>query len=316
MDDQNLLIKYQQQKDNESLGFDLSLLGESFIGFNDLFKEYFEVSGIQGDLVVRTEKISEGSIEVFNAVQVVNYVPIQDVPHLLDFLQITNQEIYQQATTYFNQFGNFHKSANALYAEYPLTAEIIKTLLTVYLTKMFVAGGKVKKNAVELENGKPFPQRYITKLKQLVQSGKYKKVLKPVIENNVSSIALKTVHGQVVTEARVTEESLEGYLPDEEKILPELNNGDVKNFTGEIKALQSTKGERIKIKINEIDPPHQLLTARPADGQDTEDYKEFYKKMVSVKAEVLRASMYKRPELILHSVEKMEQELFDGYQNN
>ena len=75
--------------------------------------------------------------------------------------------------------------------------------------------------------------------------------------------------------------------------------------------MQSTRGERIKIKINEVDPPYQLLTARPADGQDTEDYKEFYKKMVNVKAEVLRASMYKRPEIILHSVEKMEQSLFE-----
>lgn len=145
MNNQNLLIKYQHQSESETQGFDLSLLGESFIGFNDLFKEYFEVTGIQGDLVIKTERISEGSIEVYNIVEVLNYVPIQDVPHLLDFLQATSPEHYQQAQSFFNQFGNLHKSANALYAEYPLTAEIIKTLLTVYFTKMFLTGGKVKK---------------------------------------------------------------------------------------------------------------------------------------------------------------------------
>ena len=213
MSNQNLLIKYQHQLESEIQGFDLSLLGESFIGFNDLFKEYFEVTGIQGELVVRTEKILEGSIDVHNLIQIIDFVPFQEVGHLLDFLQLTSQELHQQAVAFFNEFGNLHKNANAFYAKNPLDLEITQILLTIYLTKMFSAGGQVKNNSLEDVNGKPFPERYVNKLKQLVQRGKYKKALKPVVESNVSSISLKAHHNKVVAEAKVTDQSLEGYLP-------------------------------------------------------------------------------------------------------
>lgn len=319
MNNQNMLIKYQHQSDSDTKGFDLALLGGSFIGLNTVFKEFFEISGLEGELVVNTTKISEGSIDVHNLIQIIGLIPFKEIKDLLDFLQVVDIELYKQATNFFQEIGQAHRTVNDWYKDNPLDLEVTTILLTIFFTKMFrYTGVNSKNSAAEMvdENGKTIPEKFSKKLRQMVKKGAYKRFVKPITENNVSKISVMAANKSKSYVATVDETNLENFLPEEEEILPELKNGDIKNFTGEIRNLESTRGERVKIRINEVDSQYQLFTARPADGQDTEDYKEFYKKMVSVKAEVLRASMYKRPELILHSVEKMEQELFDGYQNN
>lgn len=314
-----MLIKYQHQLDSDSKGFDLALLGGSFIGLNSVFKEFFDISGLEGELVVNTTKISEGSIDLYNLIQIIDLIPFKEIKELLDFLQVVDFDLYKQATAFFQEIGQGHRNVNDWYKNNPLDLEVTTIFLTIFFTKLFSYTASNKKNLhgeMIDESGKSIPERFSTKLQRMVKNGSYKRFVKPVTENNVSKITVKALLKSTPIIASIDETNLENFLPEEAEILPDLKNGDMKNFTGEIKALQSTRGERIKIKINEVDSEYQLLTARPADGQDTEDYKEFYKKMVSVKAEVLRASMYKRPELILHSVEKMEQELFDNYQNN
>lgn len=315
---ENLLIKYIEQ-DNEGPGFDLGLLGESFTGFNDVFKELFEISQIQGDLVLRTTKISEGSIDVVNLVQVViSHSPFKDPRDLLDFLQIVDATLYQQASNFFNAIGNGHKTVNDFFREYEFSGSvvsgsvggIISGLVVLYFPKMIAWSGLQKSQlTTENEGGEKISERSAKKLQNMVASGKYKKALKPLSENGVSSVkivALKSGQAQVV----IDEAQLEKYLPEEEKILPELQNGNIINLTGQILALQSTRGETLKFEASGIEPKYKLLTAHPGEDKKTEDYKDFYKKLVNIKAEVYRKSLYQRPELIIQAIETSQTELF------
>lgn len=65
MDD--MIIKYQG---DDAEGFDLGLLGESFSGMNSVLKELAELTGIEGEIELRTTEITHGSIDLHNAVHI------------------------------------------------------------------------------------------------------------------------------------------------------------------------------------------------------------------------------------------------------
>lgn len=306
----NLLIKYVEQNEDFA-GFDLGLLGESFTGFNDVLKELFEISQIQGELVIKTTSITEGSIDVNNLLQVIYAIPFNNVKDFLDFLQVVDKDLYQSAGQFFNTLGHGHKTINDFFNEHQFDNALISGLVVVYFPKMISWAGKQKKKITTRdESGATISESYAKKLKQMVDKGKYKKALKPVVENNISTIHISSTSKEKYS-AIIDEENLGNYLPEEEQILPELENGTVHNFKGEILALQSTRGETLRFKILGIEPKYQLVVAHPADGKKTEDYMSFYKKQVTIKAEIYRKTLYRKPEIIILDIELMQQNLFN-----
>ena len=289
---ENLLIKYIEQDDHLP-GYDLGLLGESFSGFNEVFKELFEISQIQGELVLRTTRISEGSIDVANLVQIViEHSPFKEPKDLLDFLQVVSVTLHQQAENFFNAIGNGHKTVNDYFRENQFDNSVVTGLLVLYFPKMLKWAGKQAK-----------------KLQNMVSNGRYKKALKPLTENGISSVKVMTLSKDSF-EVSIDETQLENYLPEEEAILPELENGNIVNLSGQILALQSTRGEKLKFEAEGINPRYKLLTAHPPDGKNTEDFMDYYKKIVNVRAQVYRKTLYKRPEIIILEIELGQGELF------
>lgn len=305
----NLLIKYTEQNE-ASEGYDLGLLGESFSGFNDVFKELFEISEMQGDLVIKTTSISEGSIDVHNLIQVISSAPFHDVKDLLNFLQVVDHSLYEKASEFFSEIGNGHKTVNDFFNHNQFDSNLITALIAVYFPSMISWAGKQKDRLFTRdENGNTLPEAFAKKLQQMIKKGKYKKVLKPLTENNVSKMQVAATRnsGYMVS---IDETNLGNYLPDDEKILPDLENGSVHTFTGEILALQSTKGETLKVKVHGIDPKYQLLVAHPTDGKKTEDYKDFYKQQINLKVEIYRKTFFKRPELIIKEIKPLQGKFF------
>ena len=304
----DLTIKYTEVSNNET-GYDLGLLGESFAGFNEVFKELFQISKINGELDFRTKSITAGSIDVNNIVAVITSIPFSEIQDFLNFLQVVDDNLYRTAVEYFNAFGNGHKTVNDYFRENGFDSNIVSAVLASFLTKMFEWGGK-QKNVLTLEiQDKKIPVNYAKQLQSMVKKGKYKRALNPISQNNIASIALITPQSHQV--AQVDETTLSEYLPDEEQILPDLVNGSVHNFTGQILAMQSTRGDNLRFKVFEIDPRFQLLTAYPGDGKKTEDYKDFYKKHVEVKVEVFRKTLFKKPELLIREISVLQQNLFE-----
>lgn len=304
----NLYIKYNLGNEGK-VGFDLSSLGESFIGFNEIFKDLFETSGISGELEINTLRISEGSIITEIAINVLTTIPFENIKHFQDFLEFTDQQLLTHFQNYLSQFHNAHKSLNDYFKENQFDLQLVAILLTAFFTRMISLTPLEKEKIVVVDqNKKKIPQRYAEKLHHMVNQRKYKKALKPLIENNVSeiSISLTRVFKESVM---INETNFEGYLGEEEKILPELQNGEIHSFTGEILALQSTRGEVLKFKALGFDPRFQLLVAHPDDTHKTEDFMEFYKKEVNIKAEIYRKSLYKKPELIIREIELVQQKL-------
>ncbi|OQB05445.1 MAG: hypothetical protein BWY19_01027 [bacterium ADurb.Bin212] len=306
---ESLLIKYDGD------GFDLGLLGESFSGINSVLNNLCEFSGVQGEIRVKTTRISEGSVEIYNAFHVVlsGHHPFSTVQELYDFLRIASPELLQQAQNYFSAIGQAHRDINTYFVDHPFDNSILCNLLTAFVLGSFKWGGKLKNMILNRDNELgEISNRQAAKLRSMVLSGRYKRVFKPITEGNIPSIKLSSIGLDIPRSIIVSEKNVGDYLPDDSRILPELENGSVHSFTGNLVALQSTKGEILKLKVYGIDPAYNLLTAHPCDGKSTEDYKEFYKKNISFEAEVLRATMYKRPELIINRMSLMQMTLEQG----
>lgn len=304
----NLFIRYKLAND-EKLGFDLSYLGESFVGFNDVFKELFEISEITGELEVRTLRISEGSIVTEIVINVLTSIPFENIKHFQNFLQFTDISLLTQFNDYFSQLENAHKTLNNYFQENQFDLQFVTVLMTIFLTKM-ISLTPLEKEKIVLKDKdeKEIPLRYAERLHQMVNQRKYKKALKPLIENNVAEVSLSNTK-RFQESVSINEKNFEDYLGEEEKILPELQNGEIHSFTGEILALQSTRGEVLKFKAYGFDPRYQLLIAHPGGNMKTEDYKDYYKKQVNIKAEIYRKSLYKKPEIIIHDIELVQPKL-------
>jgi hypothetical protein len=272
---------------------------------NSLIKELCELSGINGDIELRTTRIEHGSVELYSLFHfTLVSTPFATPQELFDFLKIAAPELLQKAQQYFSTIQGVHRDMNSYFKENPFDTEVLAGLLVTFIVGSFRWAGKQKTRPVTHDDqmGEITP-RQAGKLRAMVQVGRYRKVVRPIIDGTVSELSVIAANARQDRRATINEGNIGDYLPEDAQILPELTNGSVHKLTGEVVGLQSTRGETIKVRVHGIDPSYNLLVAHPDDGQDSEDYKDFYKKPVLFTAEVFRKSMYKRPELVIKSME-------------
>ena len=299
----SLTIKYQWGQ--SSAGLDLDVLGESIVGFNNLIKDLGHVLKLKGEISSKARVAKDGSIifEIYTSVATaIHTFPFENVQAFHDFLSFTGQHIVADATETAFQV---HEDLKALYAKYPLDA----ALLGLALAGLIRWASKQKKTVTfQDENGKYIPTKYAPKLRRLVTKKKaFKKALKPFVEGQVSSIEIRPAKQSAMV-AIITEENFDTYLSEDEKILPEYENGKKYRFAGTIVGLESAKGDYMKFKaLGLSQTEHSLLVAYPEVSLNTEDYVDYYKKPVHIQATVMRKSVYQKPQLAVSEVELMQE---------
>jgi hypothetical protein len=304
-----LVIKYNYSDDDG--GLDLGLLGESFVGVNRLLKELCELTGIQGDIDVKTTRITQGSIELHNCIQLtVTSFPFSSPQDLYEFLRIANPEMLRVAQEFFSGALGVHRTLNDYAAQYPIDAALLLQLATNFVVNAikWTPKQKVRPTTRDAELGEISP-RQAGRLRNMVLRGRYRRVLKPMTQGNVTSIKVVNVTSANGAANSIGEHDIENYLPEDDRILPDFTNGSIHQMTGELVVLQGSRGEIMKIKVDGLPRRYRLITAKPHDGQTTSDYIDFYKQQVGFTAEVVRASMYKRPEFVVLDMALNQQEL-------
>jgi hypothetical protein len=300
---ESFVIKYSYKSDE---GFDLTSVGESFMGFDAVLKDILETAHLGESIEVKTTRVKQGSIEVYNALVSLNHLPFDSVPAFLEFLKIAAPELINEANTFFSSMHGVHRTVNDYFARNPVDLNLLM-LVAGYIVGSMDLAGKLKGNKGVPKDTQASP-RQINRLRRMVEGGRYRRALTPITHGSVASISLATVSKQAKS-LSITESNVGNYLPDDGKILPEFANGDVVTLTGKLLSLQSTRGDMIKIDIDGIDPQNSLLSGVPVDGTNIEDYKEFFKQLVLVEAEINRKSLYKRPELVIRTMSLAQSEL-------
>lgn len=306
----NLFIKYKGLGANDS-EIDLAVLGESIIGFDIAIKEIFKISKINADLSVSVSKTRKGSLIVdlvLNAIIYKDHIPFDKIPDLLNFLEIANHDLWVHAKEYFKvswgAASHLHRTANDYFKENPLDQEILSHLVTAFIAYMFGRAQGQKK----YPNLDQLPKEYATATHKMIKSHKFKKALKPFVEDKVKSISISD-NSEFKNETVVDENNFDNYLSEEEKILPNYEDGRKYLFTGKIVAMQCSKGDSLKLQVHGFSRKERDLVVYPPEGKTTKDLDEFYEEDVAIEAIVERKSLYQKPKLHIVTIKQYQQPL-------
>jgi len=297
----NFYIKFVGEGEKRSI--DLEMLGLAISGYSKVIEEIVKTSGINGDTHIKVEKVADGSIILHLVIEVISEIPFDDLKNYYEFLQAIHKDIYSPAVDFFKDVAetgvDVEKKINEHFAAYPVR---------FYLVARFVEEAfkwirlQKYRPTTEDEEGNILPKKYAGKFRKLIKSNKFKKAMKPFVENKFKRVSVST--DITFNKAKnIDAENFGDYLSEDEQILPALKNGDRHKFSGKIVSLQSSRGDFMKFKVSGLPKKYSLLLAFPGDGTSTEDYLEFYKKNTVIEAEILRKSAYQKPQLIVHKID-------------
>lgn len=305
----NLFIKYKGKDEEFDSCVDLVSLGESIAGFDTVIKDIFRISKMNGEISVQASKIREGSLIVDIIVfvsNISNNIPFERIADFLNFLKIVNNELFNTANQFFNTIETAHRELNEFAKEYPATYDIVKTGLTLFIGVLIGKATKHKKHP-DLND---LPEEYAKDLYKMINNKKFKKAVKPFIEDEIQSIEISNERS-FINKARIDVNNFEGYLGEDDQILPELLNGQIHSLQGKVVGMQCSRGDSMKIKVINNNQKNITLIAYPPKGKTTKDFDEFYGQDVVFKAEIIRTSLYQKPKLNIINIDIQQKSIFD-----
>lgn len=312
----NFYIKYRGHRVNGSADIDLAVLGESIIGFDALIKEIFKISKLDAELKVNICGSREGSliIDIANVVLLNHDIPFTKALDLLTFLSCVDKDLWLKAKEYFSPSleiaQHTHRTVNDYFAKNPLDQQALTVLVSSFIGYIFgkAQGQKKYPNYDEL------PRPFANDTHKMIKKHKFKKAIKPLIDEKVSSIEVSSTENFEKKQI-VSAENFENYLSEDEMILPQYVNGETYMFTGKIVGMQCSKGDSLKLQVYGLDRRDRELIANPPEGKTTKDLESFYEEGVLIKAEVVRTSLYKKPTLLIQEISLYQQPLFSEKNN-
>lgn len=306
MKDDSLLIKYQYSSEK---GIDMKLLGESLVGFDRVLKDIIEIADLTDKVEYRINRIEHGSVEIFSSLDLISNIPFDSPTDLIDFLKLAAPELITQANNFFSMADDAHRTANDFFNKNQLDNGVVTGLVVAFIIKAFDLAGRIHSKKVTKEDFETVTPKQIKKLDKMVADGRYKSAMAPMTEGDVELIELSSLESSQDIKAAVSEQNVGDYLPEEEKILPHLNNGERVPLTGQLVTLSSARGDEMYMKVLNIDKRYSMLRCTPSDNLSIEDCAQFFKQYVSVDAEIFRSTLYKKPVLIIHGMSPFQQTL-------
>lgn len=306
MKDDSLLIKYQYSSEK---GIDMKLLGESLVGFDRVLKDIIEIADLTDKVEYRINRIEHGSVEIFSSINIISNIPFDSQSSFIDFLKLAAPELVTQANTFFSTAHEAHRSVNDYFSRNQFDNNIVTGLVVAFILKAFDLAGKInskKATAKDLEATTP---KQAKKLDKMVIEGRYKRAMAPMTEGDVERIELSSLRPNQDIRTTVSEQTVGDYLPEEEKILPYLTNGERVTLAGQLVTLSSARGDEMYMKVLNIDKRYSMLRCTPGDDLSIEECAPYFKQMVSVEAEIFRSTLFKKPVLIIHEMSLFQQSL-------
>lgn len=305
MQEDALLIKYEYP---ESRGIDMKMLGESLVGFDRVLHDIIDIAGLTDKVNYRINHVEHGSVEIYSSLHVIFTLPFDNPNDLIDFLKLAAPEMVGGANNFFSSIHDAHRSINDFFDANQFDNNVITGLVVAFIIKAIELGGKIKSGKATKNELEAATTKQVKRLNKMVNEGRYRSAMMPMTEGDVTSIQVTSLVGEQL-EAQVYEENVGDYLPDDEKVLPQLANGQRMTLTGQLVTLNSARGDEMYMRIIDVDHKHNLLKCIPSDEFSIEECAEFFKQYVTVEIEVLRSTLYKKPALIIHSMAPHQQKL-------
>lgn len=296
-----ILVKYEGPATDA--GIDFAVVGKSFVGFDQLIKDLFSISKVNGTLEVRTEKIEHHSVDAFiHLYVIINGLPFDNAKHFFEFIQVVAPELLNEAKNACSITESLDDGLNTFFQNRPFDSWMISSYL-VYLL------GKHRGENPRDDNR--IPDRVRQRIHSLYKANRFKRALAPLRESGYEKITVSQQQTSNANYTTITDQDLGFYLPEEDQILPFLHDGDSVTLRARVVGLNSTKGEVVTLKATELEKKPAIYHAFPPRLSDVSIYKNYFGQDVIVNAEVIRKNnnLYKKPEFNIISMEPYQTSL-------
>lgn len=289
-------------------GFDMSVIGESMMGFSSLLKDFHKTCGIDGELQVKTSEVRQGSVIITGQLIVeltTQLISNQDL--FLEAMKQVDVNLWKQTSDFLSTIGNTDKTINDFFKERQFTSSVVSNIVGGVCAGVLVWWLTTRKERKVTDNRL---SKLELKIEALRKGRKFNKALKPLQENGYDSVTYiaQTVANQQ-KQVTISDRDLGYILPEDDKILTEYENGVRFSDTGEVISLSSARGERVGIRFTNQKFEGRTYTAFPDDDHTSVSYRNLYGEVVTGEFEVYRKSMFKVPEFKILSLEKLQTEL-------
>lgn len=310
--DPNLFIRFKGTEEESDSQVSLSELGESLTGFHSVLTELNSVMGISIEPEVQATALRDGSVIVDLVLffrDASDALPFDSVTDFVEFLKLAEEPKAEEVEGFFQSVEGAHRSINDWAAQKPVDFEVFKAALNVFWVSVVL---KLIKKAGFFKKGEDPRDKTLSRKKQrglhkMVKKRSFKKALAPLREDKAKSIEVSNDR-KFKHAVTIDQHNMENYLADDDTILPHLKDGVTYELHGTITSLKATRGDRMTLQIGHEGELYNL-DALPAPGLTSKNYKDFYTESVNVRAEVHRASLYKKPKLRLHGIELCQTQL-------
>ena len=143
-------VKYSGISEYDRSSVALHDFAESLVAFDTLVKDFGNIFRIQAEIEIYATSHREGSYIVdliFRIHESFSSLPIDSVDHLLDFLRIVGDKLFENACIFFNDFKNLHKTVNDFGAKYPVDI----ALLAFIIPWLFKIARKQRNNELPID---------------------------------------------------------------------------------------------------------------------------------------------------------------------
>ena len=308
----NLFIRFKGTEQESDSQVSLSELGESLTGFHSVLTELNSVMGITIEPEVQATALRDGSVIVDLVLffrDASDVLPFDSVPDFVEFLKLAEEPKAEEVESYFSTLKGLNRSINDWAAENPVLYDGVKWAFSLLWVKVVL---RMIEKAGFFKKGENPKEKILSKKKQcglhkMVKKRSFKKALVPLREDKAKSIEVSNDR-KFKHAVTIDQHNMENYLADDDTILPHLKDGVTYDLHGTITSLKATRGDRMTLQIGHEGELYNL-DALPGPGLTSKNYKDFYTESVNVRAEVHRASLYKKPKLRLHGIELRQPQL-------
>lgn len=288
-------IKYDgiSKYDNSSVA--LHDFGESLVAFDTLVKDFGHIFRIQAEVEIYATSHREGSHIadlIFRIHESFNSLPIDSVEHLLEFLKIAGEQLFEIAYEFFTDLKDFHKTVNDFGTKYPVDIALF-ALIIPWLFKIVR-----KQRNTEFPADPKLSDRIAKELYKIIRKNRFGSFINPIVNETAKSIEVSSDRAFLKNTMKVDDSNFEDYLGTDTEILPELIDGNEYDLRGEITSLKSTRGDSLTFQFLKKEKSYNL-DLLPPEGKTTKAYTQYYKEVVDISALVERRSIFKKPKLHL-----------------
>lgn len=288
-------VKYDSASKYDDSSVALHDFGESLVAFDTLVKDFGQMFRIQAEIEIYASSHREGSHIVdliFRVHESFDSLPIDSVGHLLEFLKITGEQLFENASRFFGGIKDLHKTVNDFGAKYPIDI----ALICLIIPWLFKITRKQRKN--ELPADPKLSERIAKELYKIIQKNRFGHFINPIVNETAKSIEVSPDRNFIKNTTKIDNTNFEDYLGTDTEILPELIDGNKYDLRGEITSLKSTRGDSLTFQYSKKDKAYNL-DLLPPSGETTKSYTQYYKELVNISALVERHSVFKKPKLHL-----------------